>query len=187
MCQSEICTMWRAKGSSTYPKAHTCKEKKAASWMNTMSCKSNRKAKICNEIGMLLSVWNVTEVLCFPFRSRNVNVCRVSDFWARNIYLPMWEAWITVLFCRSENISQKGRNRLGRSKKVSYKRWGFRHRYTRDCQGWQHCVIIPLAKHLAERRESLRRWKDVLSVDRERKKDGRRLDRFYVIICINAM
>jgi len=27
----------------------------------------------------------------------------------------------------------------------------------------------------------------MLSVDRERKKDGRRLDRFYVIICINAM
>jgi hypothetical protein len=27
----------------------------------------------------------------------------------------------------------------------------------------------------------------VLSVDRERKKDGRRLDRFYFFICINAM
>ena len=27
----------------------------------------------------------------------------------------------------------------------------------------------------------------MLSVDRKRKKDGRRLDRFYVIICINAM
>ena len=27
----------------------------------------------------------------------------------------------------------------------------------------------------------------MLSVDRERKKDGRRLDRFYVIICTNAM
>ena len=37
-----------------------------------------------------------------------------------------------------------------------------------------------------ERRERLRRWKNVLSVDRERKKDGRKLDRFYVIICINA-
>jgi hypothetical protein len=40
---------------------------------------------------------------------------------------------------------------------------------------------------LLELRERLRRWKHVLSVDRERKKDGRRLDRFYVIICINAM
>ena len=29
--------------------------------------------------------------------------------------------------------------------------------------------------------------KHVLSVDSERKKDGRMLDRFYVIICINAM
>jgi hypothetical protein len=38
-----------------------------------------------------------------------------------------------------------------------------------------------------ERRERLERWKNVLSVDRKRKKDGRRLDRFYVIICINAM
>jgi len=48
--------------------------------MNTMSCSTiNRKAKTCNEIGMLQSVRNVTEVLCFPFRSRNVNVCRVSD------------------------------------------------------------------------------------------------------------
>ena len=27
----------------------------------------------------------------------------------------------------------------------------------------------------------------MLSVDRVRKEDGRRLDRFYVIICINAM
>jgi hypothetical protein len=91
---------------------HTCKKKKAASWMNTMSSLTmNRKTKTCNEIGMLLSVWNVTEVFCFPFRSRNVNVCRVSDFWACSIYLPMWEAWITVLSCRSQNISQKGRNR----------------------------------------------------------------------------
>jgi hypothetical protein len=33
----------------------------------------------------------------------------------------------------------------------------------------------------------LRSLKNVLSVDRELKKDGRRLDRFYVIICIIAM
>jgi hypothetical protein len=59
--------------------------------------------------------------------------------------LPMWEAWITVLSCRSRNISQKGRNRLRRSKKV-YKHRGFRHRHTRDSRGWQHCVVIPLAK-----------------------------------------
>jgi hypothetical protein len=39
----------------------------------------SRKAKTCDEIGMLPSVSNVTEVLCFPFRSRNVNVGRVSD------------------------------------------------------------------------------------------------------------
>jgi len=103
--------------------------------MNTMSCSTmNRKAKTCNEIGMLPSVRNVTEVLCFPFRSRNVNVCRVSDPRACNIQLPTSEAWITVLSCRSRNISQKGRNRLRRSKKVSYKHWGFRHRHIRDSQ-----------------------------------------------------
>jgi hypothetical protein len=38
-----------------------------------------------------------------------------------------------------------------------------------------------------EWRERLRRWKNVLSVDRKWKKDGRMLDRFYVIICMNAM
>jgi hypothetical protein len=133
MYQSEICAMLRTKGSSTYAKAHTCKKKKkmAASWMNTMSFSTNnRKAKTCDEIGMLPSVWNVSEVLCFPFRSRNVNVCRVSDPRACNTHLPMWEAWITVLSCRLRNISQEGRNRLRMSKKVSYKHWGFRHRHT---------------------------------------------------------
>jgi len=24
---------------------------------------------------------------------------------------------------------------------------GFRHRHTRDCEGWQHCVVIPLGKY----------------------------------------
>jgi len=56
----------------------------------------------------------------------------------------------TVLSCLSQNISQEGRNRLRRSKNVSYKHWGFRHRHTRDSQGWQHCVVMPFAKHLAE-------------------------------------
>jgi len=74
------------KGPQLTQKAHTCKKKKAVSWMNTMSCSTiNRKAKTCNEIGMLPSVWNVTEVFCFPFRSRNINVCRVSDSRACNI------------------------------------------------------------------------------------------------------
>ena len=90
----------------------------------------------------------------------------------------------SVLSCPSRNISQKGRNRVRRSNKV-YKHRGFRH--TCDCQGWQHCLVIPLAKHFTERRERLGRWKNVLSVDRERKKDRQRLDRLYVIICINAM
>jgi hypothetical protein len=85
-----MCAMLRTNGSSTYAKAHTWKKKKkAASQMNTMSCSTiNRKTKTCNEIGMLPSVRNVTEVLCFPFGSRNVNVCRVSDSRACNIQLP---------------------------------------------------------------------------------------------------
>jgi hypothetical protein len=99
----------------------------------------------------------------------------------------MWEAWITLLSCLLWNISQEGRNRLGRSKKLSYKHWDFRHRHTRDSLGWQHCVVIPLAKHLAGTTGKVAKEKNVLSVDREGKKDGQRLDRFYVIICIIAM
>jgi len=132
MCQSEICAMLRTKGSSTYAKAHTCK-KKAASWMSTVSCSTiYKKARTCNVIGMLPSVWNVTEVLCFPFRSRNVNVCRVSEPRACNIQLPMWEAWITVMSCRLRNISQKGRNRLRRLKKGCCKLWGLMCRFTQS-------------------------------------------------------
>jgi len=52
------------------------------------------------------------------------------------------------LSCRSQNISQKGRNKLRRSKTV-YKHRGCRQRHTRDSQGWQHCVVSPLAKHVA--------------------------------------
>jgi len=141
--------MLRKKGSTTYAKTHTCKMKKAALWMNTTYFSTiNTKAKTCNEIGMLPSVWNATEVLCFPFRSRNVKVCRVPDPRPWNIQLPMSEAWITVLSCRSRNISQKWRNSVRGLKKV-YKHRGFRHKHTRDCQGWQHCVVIPLAKHVA--------------------------------------
>jgi hypothetical protein len=98
--------------------------------------------------------------------------------------LPMWEAWITVLSCRSQNISQKGQNRLRRSKKA-YKHRGCQHRHTRDSQGWQHCVI-PLVKHLA-RTGKVEKVKACVVLRRERKKDGWKLDRFYVIICINAM
>jgi hypothetical protein len=141
--------------------------------MNTMSCSTiNMKAKTCNQIGMLPSVRNVTEDLCFPFRSRNVNVCRVSDHRACNIQLPMSEAWITMLSCRSRNISQKERNRLRRSKKVSYKHWGFRHRHTRGSQGWQHCVIIPLAKYPAGTKEKIEKAKECL-VPRQRTAGGR--------------
>ena len=40
---------------------HTCKKKKRASWMSTMSCCTiNTKRKTCNEIGTLPSVRNVT-------------------------------------------------------------------------------------------------------------------------------
>jgi hypothetical protein len=49
----------------------------------------------------------------------------------------------------------------------------------------QHCVVISLAKNLAGTTGKVERA-NVLSLDRVRKKDGRRLDRFYVIICMNA-
>ena len=34
------------------------------------------------------------------------------------------------------------------------------HRHIRDCQGWQHCVVIPLAKHLAETTGKVERAKE---------------------------
>ena len=118
MYQSEICAMLCTKGSTKNAKAHTCKKKKAASWINTMSSLTiNRKAKTCNEIGMLPSVLNVTEVLCFPFRSRNVNVCRVSDSWACNIQLPMWKhgsqccLGVHKTFPRQDETGWEGRRR----------------------------------------------------------------------------
>jgi len=54
-------------GRVQYLRKSTRKKKKAALWMNAVSCSTvNRKAKACNETGMLPSVWIVTEVLCFP-------------------------------------------------------------------------------------------------------------------------
>jgi len=97
----------------------------------------------------------------------------------------MWEAWITVLSYRSRNISQKGRNRLRRSKKV-YKHRGFRHRHTRDSQSWQHCVVIPLAKQLAGTKGKVERVKKCV-VRRQGTEEGRTKVRFYVTICTNAM
>jgi hypothetical protein len=140
--------------------------------MNTMSCSTiNRKTKACNGIGILPSVWNVTEVFCFPFRSRNVNVGRVSDSRACNIYLPVWEAWITVLSCHSQNTFQKGQNRVRRSKKI-YKHRGCRHRHTRDSQNWQHCVVFPLAKHLAGTTGKVEKVKKCVA-HRQGKEEGR--------------
>jgi len=76
------------------------------------------------------------------------------------------------LSCRSRNISQEGRNRLRRSKKVSYKHWGFRHRHTRDSQGWQNCVVIPLAKHLARTTGKVEKVKECV-VRRQGREEGR--------------
>jgi hypothetical protein len=95
-------------------------------------------------------------------------------------------AWITVLSCRSRNISKEGRNRLRRSKKVSCKHWGFWHRHTRDSQGWQHCVVIPLAKRITGTTEKFEKAKECVVPSQRSKEDEQRLDRFYVIICKNA-
>jgi len=71
-----------------------------------------------------------------------------------------------MLSCRLRNISQKGRNRLRRSKKV------FRHTRTRDSQGWQPCVVIPLAKHLAGTTGKVEKVKECV-VRRRGKEEGR--------------
>ena len=71
----------------------------------------------------------------------------------------------------SRNISQKARSSL-RSKKVSYKEWGFRHRHTRDSQGWQHCVVIPLVKHRAGKTGKVEKAKECV-VRRQRTEGGR--------------
>ena len=76
-----------------------------------------------------------------------------------------------MLSCRSQNISQKGQNRLRRSKKV-YKHRGCRHRHTRDSQGWQHCVVIPLAKHLAGTTGKVEKVKECV-VRRQGTEEGR--------------
>jgi hypothetical protein len=58
---------------------------------------------------------------------------------------------MAVLPCRLRNISQKGLNRLRRSK--------IRHRHTRDCPCSQHSVVIPLAKRLAGTTEKVEKVK----------------------------
>jgi hypothetical protein len=59
------------------------------------------------------------------------------------------------------------------------------HKHTHDSQGWQPCVVIPLAKHLAGMTEKFKKA-NLLSLVSVRKKNGRRIDRFYVMICMNA-
>jgi hypothetical protein len=54
----------------------------------------------------------------------------------------------------------------------------------RDSQGWQHCVVIALVKYLAGTTGKVEKA-NVLSLESVRK-DGRRLDKFYVIICMNS-
>jgi len=75
------------------------------------------------------------------------------------------------LSCRSRYISQKGRNKLRRSKKV-YKHRGLRHRHARGSQGWQHCVVIPLAKYLAGTTGKVEKVKECV-VRRQETEEGR--------------
>jgi hypothetical protein len=98
----------------------------------------------------------------------------------------MLEAWITVLSCRSRNISQK--ERIGSEGRRRY------HINTRASDTDTHVTLGVGSTVLSSRqrnislewRERLRRRKNVLSLDSVRK-DGRMLDSFYVIICTNAM
>jgi hypothetical protein len=99
----------------------------------------------------------------------------------------MSEAWITVLSCRSRNISQKGRSRLKRSKKVSYKTLGLPTQTHTLLSGLAATCCHPVSEVSVEGWGRMIRRKNVLSLDSVQKEDGRRFDRFYVIICTNAM
>jgi len=44
--------------------------------------------------------------------------------------------------------------------------------HTRDSQGWQHCVVIPLAKHLAGTTGKVEKAKECV-VPRQRTEEGR--------------
>jgi len=60
------------------------------------------------------------------------------------------------------------------------------HTHTRDSQGSQHCIVIPLAKHLAGTTGKVKGAKESV-VRRQRTEGGRTKGRFFVIICINAI
>jgi len=186
MCLSEIFSMLGSKGSRTYTKGHTCKKKKAPSWMNTMSCSKviGKQRHVTN-----LECYRLYEMslkfFCFPFRSRNVNVCRVSDSRACNIWLPMWEAWITVLSCRLRNSSQKGRNRPRKSKNVSRKHFGFPQTHTQT-----HTWLSGLAALCCHLVSETSRWNDgkgwkveSMCVPRQRTEEDRLVLRYYLYKC----
>jgi hypothetical protein len=59
--------------------------------------------------------------------------------------------------------------------------------HTRDSQGWQHCVVIALAKLIAGRTGKIDRAKECV-VPRQRTEGGRtKVRSVYVIICTNVM
>jgi len=147
MYQSEICAMLRTKGCTTSAKHTRARRRQHREWIQCLVLQLKGKQRHVTKLECY-RLFEMSLMFFFPLQESECKCCRVSDSWACNIYFPMWEAWITVLSCRSQNISKKGRNRLRRSKK-EYKHRGFRHRHTRDSQGWQHCVGISLAKHLA--------------------------------------
>jgi hypothetical protein len=91
-----------------------------------------------------------------------------------------------VLSCCSQNVSQKGRNRLGRSKKV-YKHRGFRHRHARDSQGGQHCVVILLAKHLIGTMGKVEKVKECVVCRQGTEEGWTKVRELLCIICINAI
>ena len=102
-----------------------------------------------------------------------------------NIWLPMWEAWITVLSCRLRKSSQKGRNRLRKSKKVSRKHLGFPQTHTQT-----HTWLSGLAAVCCHLVSETSRWNDGkgwkverMCVPRQRTEEDRLVLRYYLYKC----
>jgi hypothetical protein len=103
----EVCGNMSLKYAPCYPRkapvlmqntdthTHTCKQKKTASWMNTLSCTIKTKMKTCNKTRMLSCVRNVTEVL--------------SDRWCS--LFPLLEGNRTTQLLEYVNISGLGHTR----------------------------------------------------------------------------
>jgi hypothetical protein len=109
----------------------------------------------------------------FPVRSRNVNICRVSHTLEHATYICPCEKHglqcchaVCETFPRKDETGWEGRRRFHVNTKSSDT-----HTHARDPQGWQHCVVIPLAKHLAGTKGKVVKVKECV-VRRQGTKEG---------------